>query len=123
MARGIRRGMLVVMVALALSPGQAMADAPNVVSGSGITVSGWRWITARTLEVDISTAKVAAVAVNGPHRIRITLPNDYFQSGTTRYPVLYLLHGGAGGNSAQWTTGGGTEEQITDNRPLITVMP
>ena len=38
-------------------------------------------------------------AVNGPHRVRITLPNDYFQSGSTRYPVLYLLHGGAGGNS------------------------
>jgi S-formylglutathione hydrolase FrmB len=55
--------------------------------------------------------------------VRITLPNDYFQSGTTRYPVLYLLHGGAGGNSAQWTTGGGAAEQITNNRPLITVMP
>ena len=81
-----------------------------MVSGNGITVSGWRWITPRTLEVDISTAKVAAAAVNGPHRVRITLPNNYFSSGTTRFPVLYLLHGGAGGNSAQWTTGGGAVE-------------
>jgi S-formylglutathione hydrolase FrmB len=108
--------------ALAMAP-PAAADAPNLVSGSGITVGGWRWITGRTLEVDISTAKVAANAVNGPHRVRITLPNDYFQSGATRYPVLYLLHGGAGGNSAQWTTGGGAVEGITNNRPLITVMP
>jgi S-formylglutathione hydrolase FrmB len=37
--------------------------------------------------------------------------------------VLYLLHGGAGGNSAQWTTGGGAVEAITDNRSIITVMP
>jgi S-formylglutathione hydrolase FrmB len=94
-----------------------------MASGQGITVSGWRWISSRTLEVDVATAKVAPVAVNGPHRVRITLPNNYFQSGATRYPVLYLLHGGAGGNSAQWTTGGGAVEPITNNRPLITVMP
>ncbi len=106
-----------------VSPTSASADAPNLTSRNGITVAGWRWITGRTLEVDVSTAKVAASAVNGPHRIRITLPNDYFQSGTTRYPVLYLLHGGAGGNSAQWTTGGGAVESLTGGRPLITVMP
>jgi S-formylglutathione hydrolase FrmB len=123
--RPYRRLALVPLVALALlaTPSGASADAPNMVSGSGITVSGWRWITPRTLEVDISTAKVGANAVNGPHRVRITLPNDYFQSGSTRYPVLYLLHGGAGGNSAQWTTGGGAVEPITNGRPLITVMP
>jgi S-formylglutathione hydrolase FrmB len=115
--------LLLVLLAPLASPAGAAADAPNVVSGSGITVSGWRWITPRTLEVDISTAKVAAAAVNGPHRVRITLPNNYFSSGTTRFPVLYLLHGGAGGNSAQWTTGGGAVEPITNNRPLITVMP
>ncbi len=94
-----------------------------MVSGNGITVTGWRWISSRTLEVDISTAKVASSSVNGPHRVRVTLPNDYFQSGSTRYPVLYLLHGGAGGNSAQWTTGGGAVEFITNGRPIITVMP
>lgn len=115
--------LLLVLLVPAAVPAPAAADAPNMSSGNGITVSGWRWITPRTLEVDISTAKVAPVAVNGPHRVRITLPNDYFQTGATRYPVLYLLHGGAGGNSAQWTTGGGAVEQITHNRPVITVMP
>ena len=105
------------------SAGKARADAPAMVSGNGITVSAWRWITSRTFEVDISTAKVAASSVNGPHRVRVTLPNDYFQSGTTRFPVLYLLHGGAGGNSAQWTTGGGDAEGITNGREIITVMP
>jgi S-formylglutathione hydrolase FrmB len=113
---------LIVLSALA-TPSLASADAPNMVSGNGITVSGWRWVSGRTLEVDISTAKVAPVAINGPNRVRITFPNDYFQSGTTRYPVLYLLHGGAGVNSAQWTTAGGDEENITNGKPLITVMP
>ena len=127
--RRLNRALLVVLVAVAaLAPGAisvspAAADAPNLVSGNGITVGGWRWITSRTLEVDITTAKVAASAVNGPHRVRITLPSDYFQSGTTRYPVLYLMHGGAGGNSAQWTTGGGTVEPMTAGKPIITVMP
>jgi S-formylglutathione hydrolase FrmB len=116
------RLLLIAVLALAAVPAAAAADAPAMVSGNGITVSGWRWITSRTFEVDISTAKVAASAVNGPHRVRITLPGDYFTSGTTRYPVLYLLHGGAGGNSAQWTSGGGAAESITLNAPLITVM-
>jgi S-formylglutathione hydrolase FrmB len=122
--RVLRLALLALAVALpGAAPAVAGADAPGIVSGSGITVSATRWISSRTLEVDISTAKVAPVAVNGPHRVRITLPDDYFTSGSTRYPVLLLLHGGAGGNSAQWTTGGGAAEAITAGRPLITVMP
>jgi S-formylglutathione hydrolase FrmB len=114
---------LVVMLVPLAGPSGAAADAPNMASGNGITVSGWRWITPRTLEVDISTAKVAPAAVVGPHRVRITFPTNYFSSGNTRFPVLYLLHGGAGANSAQWTTGGGIVEQQTANLGLITVMP
>jgi S-formylglutathione hydrolase FrmB len=106
-----------------VAPSPARADAPNVVSGHGITVIASRWISPRTFEADISTPLISPGAVNGPHRVRITLPNDYFQRTTVRYPVLYLLHGGAGGNSAQWTTGGGAAEQITDSKPVITVMP
>ena len=124
------RAMVVVVVlalavagaALASAP-NARADAPAMTSGFGITAGAWRWITSRTFEVDISTAKVAASAVNGPHRVRVTLPNNYFSAATTRFPALYLLHGGAGGNSAQWTTGGGDVENITNNRSIITVMP
>lgn len=106
-----------------LSSSEDAVDAPNFETSSGITVSAVRWISARTLEVDISTALIAPVAVNGPHRLRVTLPSDYFANPTARYPVLYLLHGGAGGNSAQWTTGGGAVEQISNGRPIITVMP
>ena len=96
---------------------------PGLSPAAGITVTAERWVSPRTLEADISTPLVAPIAVNGPHRVRITFPNDYFQNLSARYPVLYLLHGGAGGNSAQWTTGGGAAEQISDGRPIIIVMP
>src|SRR5436190_1097309 len=68
--------MAVVLPAVTMT--RANADAPNLVSKNGITVSATRWISSRTIEADISTALIAPVAVNGPHRIRITLPNDYF---------------------------------------------
>ena len=106
-----------------LADKQSEVDAPDFVSSNGITVTAVRWITPRTLEVDVSTDLVAPVAVNGPHRLRVTLPSNYFQQPAARFPVLYLLHGGAGGNSAQWTTGGGAVEPITEGKPIITVMP
>ena len=123
MRGGVRLCAVMALVA-GLWPGApALADAPDLVSGDGITVGATRWVTPRTLEADVSTAAVAARAVNGPHRVRITLPGDYFQRPSARFPVLYLMHGGAGGNSAQWTTGGGDEERITAGAELITVMP
>lgn len=106
-----------------LAPSSAKADAPNLTSSNGITVTAVRWISSRTIEADVSTPLVSPKAVNGPHRLRVTLPNDYFENPSKRYPVLYLLHGGAGGNSAQWTTGGGAVEPITNGKPIITVMP
>src|SRR3954465_8819421 len=123
MSVGLRRCALLVFALLLVGSPPALADAPNLVSGNGITVSATRWITSRTLEADISTAKVAASAIHGPHRVRITFPGDYFQRPTTRFTGPYLEHGGAGGNSAQWTTGGGDEEHITANAELIAVMP
>jgi S-formylglutathione hydrolase FrmB len=95
----------------------------TLVSASGITVNAARWISSRTIEADISTPYISAGAINGPHRIRVTLPNFYAQNPTAKYPVIYLLHGGAGGNSAQWTTGGGAAEAITVGKPVIVVMP
>ncbi len=96
----------------------------TLVSSHGINVTGERWISPRTIEVDIWTALISARrAVNGPHRIRITLPSSYAQATSARYPVVYLLHGGAGGNSAQWTSAGGAAEHITAGQQVIVVMP
>ena len=119
----LRASVLVALCLSLLGSAPALADAPNLASGQGITVTATRWVTPRTLEADISSAKVAANAVNGVHRVRLTFPNDYFQRPSTRFPALYLLHGGAGGNSAQWTTGGGDVEGITNGRGVITVTP
>jgi S-formylglutathione hydrolase FrmB len=117
---------------LLLTTGACLTEEPEqsstseeltLVSSNGITVTGTRWISLRTLEADISTALVAPIAVNGPHRIRVTLPSSYDTAGANvRFPVIYLLHGGAGGNSAQWTTGGGAVEAITAGKPVIVVM-
>lgn len=121
-----------VLVAAALGAVGCIDDAPNestagseldLVSSNGINVTATRWISARTLEADVSTALISAFSVNGPHRIRITLPDFYEQNPTARYPVVYLLHGGAGGNSAQWTTAGGAAEAISAGKPVIIVMP
>lgn len=116
-------GVLLIGAFAFLTPSSARADAPNLGSANGISVRDVRWISGRTLEADISTPLIAPNAVNGPHRIRITLPNDYFTNRSARYPVVYLLHGGNGGSSSQWTTGGGAVEAITDRKPVITVMP
>ena len=99
------------------------ADAPNVFSTYGITVKYSFWLTSRTLVVGISTPAVGERGVNGQHEVRITFPVGYFNDPRLRYPVLYLLHGGAGGSSRQWTSEGGAAEFITQNYPIITVMP
>ncbi len=98
-------------------------NALGLKSGWGIEVRGSFWLTSRTAVVSIYTSSVATNAVNGPHEIRVTLPGNYYSSGGTRFPVLYLLHGGAGGSSRQWTSEGGAAEYITRNAPLITVSP
>jgi S-formylglutathione hydrolase FrmB len=66
---------------------------------------------------------IDAPALYGQTHAYVLLPKDYDPSGTTRYPVLYLLHG-AIDNYGQWWRGG--VESIVDDahlRPFITVMP
>lgn len=66
-------------------------------------------------------------------RMHVYLPPGYDTSGETRYPVLYLNHGGSE-NDAHWTgsnpADGGFANVILDNliadgkaRPMIIVMP
>jgi hypothetical protein len=101
--RNTLRGVVAVaLTALLVSPVAARADAPAFRSGFGITATGTHAVSARTVAVDIVTSAVNPGAVNGAHQVRITLPDGYAGSGM-RYPVLYLLHGGAGGSSRQWT--------------------
>src|SRR5207248_8112965 len=57
----------------------------------------------------------------------IYLPSGYDSSSTTRYPVLYMLHG-AGGSNTEWEGYGlfGTADQLIGSgaiAPLIIVLP
>ncbi len=114
-ALGVAAVLVVGFVGVA-SPTPSVADAPNVVSASGITVLGWRWITWRTLEVDISTegrGRAHRRTAPGAHHAADELlpgPDDSL-------PGPVPAHGGAGANSAQWTTGGGEVEPITNATP------
>ena len=65
--------------------------------------------------------------VNATRRAYVYTPAGY-ETGTDRYPVLYLLHGGSGDEDAWSSCGRAT--QILDNliaqgraRPMVVVMP
>lgn len=60
----------------------------------------------------------------GETRVRILLPEGYAGDASTRYPVLYLFHGG-GENFTAWTSPStqGRAEELTAELPLIVVMP
>jgi len=51
----------------------------------------------------------------------VVLPPDYQRSNTTRYPVLYLLHG-FGGHYSDWITRTNTADYAARYR-MIVVMP
>jgi len=61
-------------------------------------------------------------ALAGETTVRVMLPRNYDATGATRYPVLYLLHGGAA-TYRSWTAEGGIAQVLTDQLDLITVMP
>lgn len=113
--------------AFALSlPGQLRAEAPNFVSGNGITVSQSAFYggSKRTIVVNISTPLISKKAITGgENMVWITLPASYFTKPSKRYPVLYLLHGAGNCWSGFWYTVSGKVESYTADLDLIIVMP
>jgi S-formylglutathione hydrolase FrmB len=93
----------------------------------------------RTLAIAILLVFFSVVAAEGPTRARIEtvrfesklvgkslpyiviLPVDYHSSTTTRYPVLYLMHG-LGGHYTDWTTRTNVADYAAQYR-LIIVTP
>ena len=69
----------------------------------------------RMLDLELSTP-----ALDAPTRVRVLLPTGYDDDPDRRYPVLYLLHGGAG-QYTDWSNEGAVE--LTEGLPLIVVMP
>ncbi|MBV8194067.1 MAG: hypothetical protein JOY80_00920 [Candidatus Dormibacteraeota bacterium] len=76
----------------------------------------------------VATPNSTGPYANGNHPISVYLPPGYNADCSTRYPVLYLQHGG-GGNDVDWSTQG-YAGIIEDNllaqglaRPMMIVMP
>src|SRR5205085_3646670 len=105
-----------VLLATAILPGAARADAPALHDAAGLQVLAVKALDPRLTEVTVHSA-----ALPGPAKVRILLPADYADHPRTRYPVFYLLHGTSGGAS-DWTTMGDAEK-TTAGAPMIVVMP
>jgi S-formylglutathione hydrolase FrmB len=104
---------LLALVALVVPPAIAAPESP-AASGPLQLVSQQR-VSDRVLDLTFTTAALAA-----PTNVRVILPVGFDPAAATRYPVLYLLHGGAG-RYTDWSNEGAIE--MTADLPLITVLP
>src|SRR2546423_10956895 len=77
--------------------------------------------TADAQNASLQTIQLQSKLVNATLPYNVILPRDYRTSKTTRYPVLYLLHG-LGGHYSDWLT----RTNVADYAPqyrMIVVMP
>lgn len=108
-------GVLFVTVAL-LAPARANASTtPSKLGASDLKVVSSKQLNARVRDYVFESP-----AFDGRSSVRVLLPKGYDISGATRYPVLYLLHGGFGGYK-DWTEKGNAES-VTAGFPFIVVM-
>ena len=127
--RGALSTAIVVAVALLLvCPGTAQAGPVMALT--------WPPCFARSTPIDAGLTETArttgaggrlldltlqSTATHGPQHVNVLLPVGYDASGTTRYPVLYLLHGSLQ-SYRSWVTDGDVQN-IVGSLPLIVVMP
>jgi S-formylglutathione hydrolase FrmB len=89
--------------------------APPLTDGFGLHVETASRTDARTVDV-----RVRSASINRAAGVRILLPDGYDAHPGRHYPVLYLLHGGAG-TWTDWTALGAAAS--TAGREVIVVMP
>lgn len=114
--------MLILSIALLAVPlGEVRADAPAPPSVAALAMTEPLRLVS---EVRVSDREIDLTfetpALPAPTTARVVLPSDYDPSGATRYPMLLLLHGGAG-QYTDWANEGLL--QLTEGLPLITVLP
>lgn len=109
------KSVLVAAGALILALTANPALALTVSDGNGIRVAGTSTVNNRITDITVRSGALVA-----PATVRVMLPDGYDANPNTRYPVLYLLHGG-GGTHADWTNLGA--EQATAGLPVIVVQP
>jgi putative tributyrin esterase len=92
--------------------------APRVV-GLACLVVCLTWIVAANGRVE--TVRFQSKLVNAALPYNVVLPTDYDTSRTTRYPVLYLLHG-LTGHYSDWVSRTNVADYASEYR-MILVMP
>ena len=143
----LRRALAAIVAASAAATAAVLAPVPPAgaappplpaPNSHGITLVSWAQVTAnepasqpRLIDATVRTDKIFRPGTNPsinpttvPIKVRILLPADYSTDPAQRYPVLYLLHGGAGGY-ADWSSSSGNVEAIVGSSPFrgIVVMP
>src|ERR1700740_1976608 len=78
-------------------------------------------LTCRAQTASTETVQFHSTLINATLPYNVILPANYRQSGTTRYPVLYLLHG-LGGHYSDWLTRTNVADYAAQYRMII-VMP
>jgi S-formylglutathione hydrolase FrmB len=78
-------------------------------------------LTAHSQRASLETIQFQSKLVNAPLPYNVILPPGYRASRTTRYPVLYLLHGHAG-HYTDWITRTNVADYAAQYR-MIVVMP
>jgi len=105
-----------------LGPVAATAAGEGAAAAAGaqqIQLLSQRRLDPRLVELTLRTSALT----QDPTHVRVLVPDGYDASTTRRYPVLYLMHGGAG-SYADWTNPAlGDAERLTTRLALITVMP
>ena len=109
-----RVGALVVALGLVVGGANAVATGPTFTEHDLELVTETP-LSERVVDLTFNTPALAA-----PTSVRVVLPEGYDPSGDERYPMLLLLHGGAG-QYTDWSNEGAVE--LTEDLPLITVMP
>ena len=78
-------------------------------------------LTAQAQTAAVETVQFHSTLINATLPYHVVLPPDYRTSKTTRYPVLYLLHG-LGGHYSDWLTRTNVADYAAQYR-LIVVTP
>jgi S-formylglutathione hydrolase FrmB len=73
-------------------------------------------VTARSIDLTFTTP-----ALKAQTKARVVLPAGYDPSSSVRYPMIMMLHGGAG-QYTDWATGGEIE-RLTEGLPVIVLLP
>ena len=108
----MRRLLSLLIICLCLGPGLSGRCAP----GTELLLPSAPPVSPR-----VQTVKFQSKLINTTLPYNVILPVDYDAAGTTRYPVLYLLHG-LTGHYTDWLTRTNIADYAAEYR-LIVVMP